>query len=173
MAPERTPGHHERGPGRRGLDESGATKGLGRSLTAAARQEVDALLHPYGELAEPSDVSERCGRHRQERRRRRTLELPSAHLAAEPAVDPAARHASIDMGSREPRVVHDLLLRGRRNAARLAAPAQLPDQLRATGVQLRRRLLGRPSRNPTPRRANHAHAPGPASMKDPAWHTCS
>jgi hypothetical protein len=76
--------------------------------------------------------------------------------------DTAGRH---DDG--RDRVVHDLFLRGNRNAAPLAAIPQLSDQLGATAVQLRRRLLGRPSRSPTPRRADHAHAPPPASTKDP------
>jgi hypothetical protein len=49
------------------------------------------------------------------------------------------------------RVVHDLHLRGRGNAPRLAATMQLPNQLRSTPLQLRRSLLGRPSRSPTPR----------------------
>jgi hypothetical protein len=48
------------------------------------------------------------------------------------------------------RVVHDLFLRGNRNAAPVAATPQLSDQLGAAPVQLRRRLLGRD--HPTARR---------------------
>ena len=53
------------------------------------------------------------------------------------------------------RLVDDLLLRAGRNAARFFAPAQLPDQLRATRVELRGGLLRRPSGASLPRRADH------------------
>jgi hypothetical protein len=82
MVSERAPGDHY-GRARRGrLGEPSAAQSLRGSVAATAWQEVDALFDPYGQLAEPADVSERCGRHRKERRRRCTLELPSAHFAA-------------------------------------------------------------------------------------------
>jgi hypothetical protein len=71
------------------------------------------------------------------------------------------------------RVVHDLFLSARRDAASLAAAPQLSDQLGATLVQLRRRLLGGPSFCPMPRGADHAHAPPPAPTHDPTWYACS
>jgi hypothetical protein len=66
MAGERRPGHDDRGPGRRSLDEPRAAKSLGGPLAATARDKAEALFDPHGNLPKASDVTQRDGRDREE-----------------------------------------------------------------------------------------------------------
>jgi len=62
------------------------------------------LFDPYGDLADRPNVRRRHGWQREESRRRCTLELASAHFAAQLPISPAAGDARAHMGSGQFRI---------------------------------------------------------------------